>query len=94
MFKPWTSSLRPVQGFRVPACNGSRNDILYGIPKSETIVANTKASAEERAVSLSWFIHLIGDIHQPLHCCSLFDGVHPAGIRGATIFMSLLRQEG
>jgi hypothetical protein len=45
------------------------DDILYGIGQCEKILADTKATPEERAVYLSWLIHLIGDMHQPLHCC-------------------------
>ena len=39
-------------------------------------------SAEDRAIYLSWMIHLIGDLHQPLHCSSLFTPEHPNGDKG------------
>jgi hypothetical protein len=55
------------------------DDILYGISQCERIIADTKATPEERAVYLSWLIHLIGDEHMPLHCCSLFTSDYPAG---------------
>src|ERR1039458_1675273 len=48
------------------------DDILYGIGQCEKALADTRTPAEERAVYLSWLIHLIGDEHMPLHCCSLF----------------------
>jgi hypothetical protein len=47
-----------------------------------------KATPEERAVYLSWLIHLIGDEHMPLHCCSLFASEYPAGDKGGTRFSS------
>src|SRR5258707_10786824 len=47
------------------------DDILFGLQQCEKTLADPKASAEERAVYLSWLIHLIGDLHQPLHCSSL-----------------------
>jgi len=47
------------------------DDILYGIGQCEKILADTKATPEERAVYLSWLIHLIGDEHMPLDCCSI-----------------------
>jgi hypothetical protein len=36
-------------------------------------------SAQERAAYLSWLIHLIGDLHVPLRCCSLVTDVYRAG---------------
>jgi len=62
------------------------DDVLYGIQQCERVLADTKASAEERAVYLSWLIHLVGDIHQPLHCCSLVTETYPAGDKGGNSF--------
>ncbi len=32
---------------------------------------NRKASPHDRAVSLAWTLHLLADLHQPLHCANL-----------------------
>ncbi len=40
------------------------DDVLYGIAQSEKVLRDTNAGVEQRAVSLSWLIHLIGDLHQ------------------------------
>jgi S1/P1 Nuclease len=40
---------------------------------------NTHASAEDRAVSLCWVMHLCGDLHQPLHAANLVTLEHPGG---------------
>ena len=37
---------------------------------------------EEKAVYLTWLCHLVGDIHQPLHCVALFSTKYPDGDRG------------
>jgi hypothetical protein len=37
---------------------------------------------EEKAVYMTWLFHLIGDIHQPLHCVALFSTKYPDGDRG------------
>ncbi len=39
---------------------------------------------QKRADDLSWLIHLVGDIHQPLHCTTRATAEHPlpAGDRG------------
>jgi len=63
-----------------------RDDILYGIEQCEKILGDTQAPAEERAAFLSWLIHLIGDLHQPLHCSSFINEIYPAGDKGGNDF--------
>jgi len=46
-------------------------------------------AAEERPIYLCWLLHLVGDIHQPLHCCSLLSEAFPEGDRGGNL--SLVR---
>lgn len=55
------------------------------------IEALKTGSDADRAVALSWVEHLVGDIHQPLHCVSLFDKDHlpPAGDKGGNGFTFL-----
>ena len=64
------------------------NDILYGISQSEIIIRDTNSSSEVRAAYFSWLIHLVGDIHQPLHCSTLVTTNYPApaGDRGGNEF--------
>jgi len=62
------------------------DDILYGIAQCEKVLSNTKAPAQDRAAHLSFLIHLIGDEHMPLHCCSLFTDAYPTGDRGGNSF--------
>ena len=53
---------------------------------SKTMFANKLIDNSLRAIYLSWFIHLIGDIHQPLHCGTLFNSNYPKGDRGGNKF--------
>jgi S1/P1 Nuclease len=62
------------------------NDALYGIAQSERLLADSITSPELRAVYLSWLLHLIGDLHQPLHCASLVDDKYPHGDKGGNDF--------
>ncbi|MGH7977847.1 MAG: S1/P1 nuclease [Limisphaerales bacterium] len=62
------------------------NDILFGVALSEQRLSDTNADPVLRAVSLSWLIHLVGDIHQPLHCESYYDDQFPNGDRGGNDF--------
>jgi hypothetical protein len=38
----------------------------------------------KRAVAITWLLHLVGDIHQPLHCAAYFSDDFPKGDRGGT----------
>ena len=62
------------------------DDVLTGIEKSAKAVRGlTKVfDVRTRAKMLSFLLHLVGDIHQPLHCETLFDEklLAPEGDRG------------
>jgi hypothetical protein len=64
----------------------TRDDIFYGISQCEKTISDPKADPETKAVHLSWLIHLVGDIHQPLHCVSLFNDSYPSGDKGGNDF--------
>jgi len=71
------------------------DDILFGVMQCEKTLSDTNASPESRAVYLSWLIHLVGDVHQPLHCASLFTTVaYPKGDRGGNEFYVKPAQSG
>jgi hypothetical protein len=45
--------------------------------------ALTAATSDDlRSYDLVWLLHLVGDVHQPLHCVSRYDKTLPAGDRG------------
>lgn len=46
--------------------------------------AKMAANQVDRAVDTTWLFHLVGDIHQPLHCATLFGTDFPNGDRGGT----------
>ncbi len=70
------------------------DDILFALAQCETTLSDTNASPELRAAYLSWLIHLVGDIHQPLHCASLFTDAYPKGDRGGNDFYVTPAQHG
>ena len=63
-----------------------KNNIVYAVEQCKRILSDHTAPPEERAACLSWQIHLLGDLHQPLHCSSLFDSAHPKGDKGGNDF--------
>ena len=45
-------------------------------------ILRTSADAEKRAAAFAFVLHLVGDIHQPLHCAELRNADFPNGDRG------------
>ncbi|MBF0887361.1 MULTISPECIES: S1/P1 nuclease [Gluconobacter] len=41
--------------------------VVEKLPEEIRILADTHASPQDRLVALKWVVHLMGDIHQPLH---------------------------
>ena len=58
------------------------NNVLYGVAQAEQALSDTNANPELRGAMLSYLVHLVGDMHQPLHCESLFNDTYPKGDRG------------
>jgi hypothetical protein len=49
------------------------------------MLSNPESSPKERALALCWVLHIVGDIHQPLHVSDLFSKDYPAGNSGGTL---------
>lgn len=66
-----------------PAPNPT-NDVLVGIKECERVITSPATSPQGKGEMVSWLIHLVGDVHQPLHCASLTNNDFPApeGDRG------------
>jgi hypothetical protein len=64
----------------------TNDDVLYGVKQCEICLSDKNADPELRAASLSWLVHLVGDMHQPLHCESWYSDVYTNGDRGGNDF--------
>ena len=64
----------------VPRPAQSEN-ILAALAQNERLLQTT-APLDQRAVALAWLLHLVGDLHQPLHTAQLFTREYPQGDRG------------
>jgi hypothetical protein len=70
------------------------NNVLFGVDQCEKTLSDTNADPVLRAVYLSFLIHLIGDMHQPLHCENFFGADFPNGDRGGNDFYVKPEQRG
>lgn len=48
-------------------------------------MANPESEPQERALALCWVLHIMGDIHQPMHVSDLFSKDFPTGNGAATM---------
>jgi hypothetical protein len=53
----------------------------------ERAIAAGSGDDSTRAVQLAWVLHLMGDIHQPLHTSSRVSASAPQGDRGGNLFL-------
>jgi hypothetical protein len=58
------------------------DNAMWAIDKIRSFVSNDKANPYERARFLAFLVHIVGDIHQPLHTVSLVTPKFPNGDRG------------
>ena len=49
------------------------------------VLSNPESKPDERALALSWVLHIIGDIHQPLHVSDVFSKDFPTGNAAGTM---------
>ena len=58
---------------------------LEALALNAAIVSNPESKPEERALALSWMMHVVGDIHQPLHVSDLVSKDFPTGNAAGTL---------
>lgn len=50
------------------------------------VLADTTKSDAERVIALAWILHLVGDVHQPLHSVARVTDLEPKGDQGGNLF--------
>lgn len=53
----------------------------------DKVLRNSGASDADKAIALAWVMHLIGDIHQPLHTSARVTDLEPKGDQGGNLFL-------
>jgi hypothetical protein len=67
---------------------GPRN-IVEALHKVTGDIADAKVSAADKAIAMCWIVHLVGDIHEPLHAATLFSHQFPKGDQGGNLALVL-----
>lgn len=58
---------------------------LEALALNAAMLSNPESKPDERALALSWLMHILGDIHQPLHVSDFFSARFPAGNPAGTL---------
>jgi S1/P1 Nuclease len=58
------------------------HNIVEALTQCTAELKDPKAAADKRAIDLCWVVHLVGDIHQPLHAASMYSKQFPKGDQG------------
>lgn len=70
--------------------NPPKSDIVWAINQMKRTLKNTKISLVDdrlgKSINLRMLIHLVGDIHQPLHASTLVNETFPRGDAGGNAF--------
>lgn len=53
----------------------------------DKVLRSASASDAEKAIALAWIMHLIGDLHQPLHTSARITDLEPKGDQGGNLFL-------
>ena len=72
----------PIRSVADPAAGSPRN-VLEALNFISSTLLDSKTSDQEKGLYLSWALHLIADVHQPLHTTAIFSvNRWPRGDRG------------
>lgn len=61
-------------------------NLLERLHYFKKLLANPTVPARERASGIAWVLHLVGDIHQPLHCSARVTAIERKGDHGGRGF--------
>lgn len=74
----------PFSGTPAPVPTADQN--VWATNQAHSTVYSTKSSTLDKARQLRFIIHLVGDVHQPLHAASLFSDEFPTGDAGGNAY--------
>ncbi|MCI0692107.1 S1/P1 nuclease [candidate division KSB1 bacterium] len=61
-------------------------NIVVRLQLLQSMLADASQEQSQRAIALAWVLHLVGDIHQPLHNSARVTATEPEGDRGGNLF--------
>lgn len=62
-------------------------NVVYGIERCAATLRQPFHTSEEKRIGLKLLVHLVGDIHQPLHNINRYNANHPMGDHGGNAYL-------
>jgi hypothetical protein len=84
--KPWHFIDLPFSTDGTPTAAPDTPNALTQIVEFRSSLGSSDVAENIQAYNLSWLLHLVGDIHQPLHGAARFSALHQDGDRGGNSF--------
>lgn len=93
LFEPRYLAFKPMHYIDIPeSIDGSplpkpaAMNAVVAVQQAKETLQDSSATAEEKAIALRIILHVVGDIHQPLHTITRVSHAHPKGDRGGNDF--------
>ncbi len=91
---PWHYINLPYNADGLPSVAAARPDnAVWAINESRATLASAKAGDFLRAEALRYLLHIVGDLHQPLHAVSRYSVELPEGDQGGNLW-KLANEDG
>ena len=78
----------------IPTREPEPENIVSAFERNSALVSAAATPPADKAISLCWLFHLVGDVHQPLHTTALFSSEFPNGDRGGNLFKVAAEEGG
>jgi hypothetical protein len=80
--KYWHYVNLPFSPDGTPVVAASTPNAVTQIAAFRTTLSSADSDDDLKSYDLTWLLHLVGDVHQPLHCVARFDKSEPQGDQG------------
>ncbi|MCU1289033.1 MAG: Nuclease [Acidobacteria bacterium] len=80
----WRSTGGKIEYLKEVDEGGKGVEKLYDFDKK---MRDASESDAEKAIALAWFLHISGDVHQPLHTSARVTELEPKGDQGGNLFL-------
>lgn len=72
-----------------PARQPGPQNVIVALTQNVAELKNPDIDASNRAIALCWVLHLVGDIHQPMHAVTMISPEFPDGDQGGNAIVVL-----
>lgn len=70
----------------VTELKGDQENIVERLFHFDQVLRDSTVKDADKAIALGWVLHLVGDVHQPLHASGRITESEPTGDQGANLF--------